>query len=82
MQREWFGERLKRFREAAGLSQNELARRSGLSTPTISMLESGRRRGVSAANARKLARALVKTVDELLGDSRLEEDDGDHSAAA
>ena len=81
VQQEWFGQRLKRFREAAGLSQNELARRAGVSVPMISMLESGRRRGITASNARRLARALVKTLDELIGDSKLEEDE-DRPAAA
>jgi transcriptional regulator with XRE-family HTH domain len=64
-----FGERLKRLRELAGLSQSELARRSGVRRPIINMLESGARTGLTAESARRLARALDITVDYLLGDS-------------
>ena len=39
-----FGERLRHLREAAGLTQEELAERSGLSAKGISDLERGERR--------------------------------------
>jgi transcriptional regulator with XRE-family HTH domain len=39
-----FGERLRRLRIAAGLSQEALAERSGLSVQAIGALETGKRR--------------------------------------
>ena len=39
-----FGGRLRRLREAAGLSQEELAARAGLTAKAISMLERGERK--------------------------------------
>ena len=39
-----FGERLRRHREAAGLSQEELAARAGLAANSVSALERGERR--------------------------------------
>ena len=51
------GEALRFTREAAALSQGELARRSGLTQSTISAIESGRV-GIGIARAEKLAGAL------------------------
>jgi transcriptional regulator with XRE-family HTH domain len=39
-----FGVRLRRLREAAGLTQEELASRAGLTAKAISMLERGERK--------------------------------------
>jgi len=39
----WVGAVLREFRQQAGLSQDELADRMDVSTPYISMLESGKR---------------------------------------
>ena len=39
----WFGPRLKQLREAAGLTQPELAERAGLSKAGVANLEQGRR---------------------------------------
>jgi transcriptional regulator with XRE-family HTH domain len=39
----WFGPRLKELREAAGLTQPELAQRAGLSKAGVANLEQGRR---------------------------------------
>jgi HTH-type transcriptional regulator, repressor for puuD len=61
------GRRLKQFRELAGLSQNELSKRSGVPRPTITHIESGVQEGVTLDNARKLARALGITIDLLAG---------------
>jgi transcriptional regulator with XRE-family HTH domain len=44
MNAEWFGGRLKELREQVGLTQPELAERSGLSKDGIAQLEQGRRR--------------------------------------
>jgi transcriptional regulator with XRE-family HTH domain len=50
--------RLKEFREGKGLSQAELARRSGVSQSTISRIEAGETGGISLGNLERLADAL------------------------
>ena len=61
---EKFGQRVRRMREDAGLSQSELARRSGIDRPSLHRLEAGRLDiGVSRLVA--LARALDCTPGEL-----------------
>ena len=53
-----FGERLRRFREAAGLSQDGLAERAGLSPNAIGALERGERQRPYPHTIRALADAL------------------------
>ncbi len=53
-----FGARLRRLREAAGLTQEELAERAGLTAKGISDLERGRRRRPYPHTVRSLADAL------------------------
>jgi tetratricopeptide (TPR) repeat protein/transcriptional regulator with XRE-family HTH domain len=53
-----FGELLKRYRLAAGLSQQRLAERAGLSERAVSDLERGLRRAPQRATLRLLAAAL------------------------
>ncbi len=53
-----FGGRLRRLREAAGLSQEELAGRAGLTAKAISMLERGERKRPYPHTVRALADAL------------------------
>jgi transcriptional regulator with XRE-family HTH domain len=53
-----FGSRLRQYRAAAGLSQEELAERAGLSKRGISYLEHGQRRSPHPATVRRLAEAL------------------------
>jgi tetratricopeptide (TPR) repeat protein/transcriptional regulator with XRE-family HTH domain len=53
-----FGERLRACRESAGLSQEDLAERSGLSIRTIGNLERGRTRWPHPDSVRRLADAL------------------------
>ncbi len=55
---ESFGERLRRHREAAGLSQEELAERAGISGKAIGALERGERRRPYPATVRQIADAL------------------------
>lgn len=50
-----FGIRLRRLREAAGLSQNDLARRTGLYSGDVSRIESGRREPKERTMERLLA---------------------------
>jgi transcriptional regulator with XRE-family HTH domain len=53
-----FGERLRRERLAAGLSQNELGRRAGVNPGTINRLETGEREPPGRDQALALAEAL------------------------
>jgi transcriptional regulator with XRE-family HTH domain len=75
-----FGERLRRLRELAGYSQAELARRAGMNRAVINMLESGVRTGLTAENARKLARGLNVTIDYLIGDSTFGDPDSEEDS--
>jgi len=63
-----FAELLKAVREEKGLSQTELATKTGLQPSAISHFESGRR-SPSFDNLRRLADALNVTIDYLLGRS-------------
>ncbi len=65
-----FAERLKAVREEKGLSQTELAAKTGLQPSAVSHFESGRR-SPSFDNLRRLADALNVTIDYLLGRSDL-----------
>jgi predicted ATPase/DNA-binding XRE family transcriptional regulator len=53
-----FGARLRRLREAAGLTQEELASRAGLSAKAISLLERGQRKHPYPHTIKSLADAL------------------------
>ncbi|MCI0456762.1 MAG: helix-turn-helix domain-containing protein [Gemmataceae bacterium] len=57
-----FGSALKRLREAAGLSQMDLASRAGLNLFTVSKIEQGTR-DPSWATACALAKALGVSLD-------------------
>lgn len=54
--------KLKELREAANLSQEELAEKAGLSRVTISMLETGAQTNVTANTLRKLSVALKRPL--------------------
>src|SRR5918993_4007279 len=53
-----FGALLRHYRDLAGLTQEELARRASLSVPTVSNLERGRSQTPYRATVRSLAGAL------------------------
>jgi transcriptional regulator with XRE-family HTH domain len=61
-----FPERLRKAREHRGLSQGDLAQRTGLQPSAISHFETGTRKP-SFDNLRRLADALEVTTDYLLG---------------
>ena len=64
---ETFGQRLRRFRKAYGLHQEELAVRLGLPTTAISKIEKGTR-DVTLAEAQALARILHMDLGTLAGE--------------
>ena len=76
---EQFNERLRRAREARGLSQLDLAKKTGLQPAAISHFETGQR-SPSFENLRKLADALSLSVDYLLG--RIDEEQHGQGLAA
>jgi len=59
-----FGSRLRALRARAGLTQEELAERAGLSTNAVSMLERGSRRRPYPHTIRSLVEALGLTDSE------------------
>ena len=59
-----FGQRLRELRQARGLSQEELAFRSGLHRTYVSSAERGAR-NVALVNLEKLAKALDVDICEL-----------------
>jgi transcriptional regulator with XRE-family HTH domain len=59
---------LKRLRSAAGLTQQQLAERSGLSIASLMALEQGRNPNPRLDTLRKLAAALGCTVGKLVDD--------------
>jgi transcriptional regulator with XRE-family HTH domain len=69
---ESFGQRLKRLRQAAGLSQAKLARAAGVPHGSPRNWEYDLREPLVGAAA-KIARALGVTLDELTGEGGAEE---------
>ena len=59
-----FGALLRRYRATAGLTQEELAARTGLTPQAISLLERGQRQHPQAHTVGQLAKALALTVPE------------------
>lgn len=59
------GYKIKDFREALGMTQEELAQKSGVSRGTISALENGTERTTTTKTLFNIARALNTTVDRI-----------------
>lgn len=59
------GYKIKEVREARGLTQEELAEKSGVSRGTISALENGAVRTTTTKTLVKLALALGVSVDQI-----------------
>lgn len=59
------GYKIKEFREAKNLTQEQLEAKSGVSRTTISGLENGTVRATTTKTLLKLARALDTTVDQI-----------------
>lgn len=66
MPRTRFARKLKRFREARGLSQLALANLAKINQAYISELEAGTKRNPGLAICRKLAKALGVSLTDLL----------------
>lgn len=62
-------ERIKKIREAKGMSQREVASALGISQPAYYYFESGDR-VPSLAMTKALARVFKVTLDELAGDTK------------
>ena len=62
------GYKIKEIREAAGMTQQQLSERSGLSRSIINGLETGRTKTTTTATLRKIAIALNKKVDDIFFD--------------
>ena len=58
--------RLKKIREAADLTQAELAKKSGVGRITISRLETGKLKETNFGTLVKLAKVLQVSVDDLI----------------
>jgi len=61
------GNRIKALREALGLTQKELAKRSGLKQAAISHIERGRSSRPMNDTVSRIAPALGVTMEELVG---------------
>lgn len=59
------GYKIKEFREARGMTQEELAVSSGISRGTISALENGTTRTTTTKTLLQIAKALDTTVDQI-----------------
>lgn len=68
--RKRFGARLKFFRKALGIKQNELASQLGITPQALAIYETGRREP-NLKNLIALARALHTSTDSLLGEPTL-----------
>lgn len=58
--------KIKKLRIKLGLSQENLARRAGVSNNTIINIESGKQQNPTVSTIKKIANALNVSVDELL----------------
>jgi transcriptional regulator with XRE-family HTH domain len=61
-----FGDKIKELRTSAGMSQQELANKAGLSLRSIQNYESNQRYPKDVAILNKLCKALNTTIEELM----------------
>jgi transcriptional regulator with XRE-family HTH domain len=57
---------IKRYRAKLGLSQDQLARKAGITYSTLTKLESGVNQNPKVKTLQQLAKALEVTIDELM----------------
>jgi len=72
---------LKKFRRIAGLTQGQLAKKSGVDVTLISRLERGRRRTAAYETIVRLARALNLEPEELMPVDFVATDGGPRASA-
>jgi transcriptional regulator with XRE-family HTH domain len=68
-----FSQRLKELRKERGLTQDELSKLSGISFPTISRYEKGKRDEPKLTILKTLANYFDVTIDYLVGDTDIKE---------
>lgn len=78
MDYEEIGRRMQRAREEAGLTQDELASRLGLTQAALSNYELGKRR-LHLANLDKIAKALGKTIGYFIEEPNPAPDPGEEA---
>ena len=59
------GSKVREYREKMNMTQEELAKKSGVSRVTISSIESGRAENTTSKTLLRIATALNATVDEI-----------------
>lgn len=59
------GERIRQYREAAGMTQEDLAGKLGITHSAVSLIEADKR-GVTVEKLRRIADALDVSITELL----------------
>jgi transcriptional regulator with XRE-family HTH domain len=64
---ETLGDRIRKARQAYGMSQAELARRIGISTNSMNLIEVGKTPDPAASRVKAIADVLWVTTDYLLG---------------
>jgi transcriptional regulator with XRE-family HTH domain len=57
---------IKRYRATMGLSQDQVARKAGITYSTLTKLESGVNQNPKVKTLQQLAKALEVTLDELM----------------
>lgn len=75
-------QRIKEIRESRGLTQAELASKSGVRQPAISDIETGVTRKPSADTIFRLAKALGCTMEELIAPEEVDQDDAGGAGGA
>ena len=68
-----FGRRLRHFRRQRGLTQGQLSRDANVSRVAITMLENGRQSFMDIESIVRIADALGVSVDRLVRDDTIEE---------
>lgn len=66
------GYNLKQIRKEKGLTQAELAKRTGISRATISRLENGTQKDLMVGNLNRIAEALECKVSDLICEKNLQ----------
>jgi transcriptional regulator with XRE-family HTH domain len=66
--RETLGTRLRRLRDAAGLTQQQLANQAGLSISAVALMEIGHKKDPRLSTLLALSRALGVTLNDLAED--------------